>query len=89
MKLGYFRIGPEAVAFYRSETGDRNIDTNPRTGKPYILAWRSDYARRKGRPVVMAEGSDYADMAALASDPALRPVTTAEWVAFQREGRFA
>ena len=31
---------------------------------------------------------DASEMAALASDPALKPVTLAEWICFQREGGF-
>ena len=88
MRPGYYRIGSEAVAFWPSASDDPRIDINPATRRPYALAWRSDYATRPGKPVVMVDADDGAEMAALAADPALRAVTLAEWVAFQRTGTF-
>lgn len=86
--LGHFRLGDEAIAFYESETGDPKIDVNPRTGRVYVLGWRSDYSKRTGRPVVLVDADDGPEMEDLAGEFGLKPVTIEAWTAFQRTGRW-
>ena len=88
MRLGYFRLGAEAVAFWESEHGDPRIDINWRTGRPYILGWRSDYSQRPGKSVVMDDFHDPDDMLDLNDDFLLAPVTQEAWIAFQRTGQW-
>jgi hypothetical protein len=54
IKLGYFRLGDEAVCFWNSDHGDPKIDLHWRTGEPHLLCWRSDYSKR--RPVARHHG---------------------------------
>ena len=86
--LGYYRLGDEAVCFWESEHGDPKIDINWRTGKRYVLGWRSDYAKRAGRPVVMVDADDAEEMEDLADEIDLRPVTQEAWISFQRDGKW-
>ena len=88
-RLGYFRLGAEAVAFWQSDSGERKIDVNPKTGRRYVLGWRSDYGARRGKPVVMVDSDDGEDMARLSADPGLTPVTAASWAEFQQKGQWA
>ncbi len=86
--LGYFRLGEEGVCFWESDHGDDRIDLNWRTGRRYILGWRSDYSQRAGRPVVMVDVDDGGEMEDLADEFGLKPVTKEDWIAFQRSGRW-
>jgi hypothetical protein len=86
--LGYSRLGNEAVAFWESDHGDARIDVNPRTGRRFVLGWRSDYAKRRGRPAVMVDADDAEDMEDLADELGLKPVSKEDWIAFQRAGRW-
>ena len=74
VKLGYFRLDDEAVAFWESDSGDPMIDVDRKTGRRHVLCWRSDYS--KPRPATAEEIKS------------LRPVTQAQWIEFQRSGRW-
>ena len=85
LKPGYYRIGDEGFAIWPASQGDRT-DFNPRTRKPYMLGWRSDYAMVKGRSVVMVDMEDGPEMMRLAGEG--KPVSQAEWVEWMRTGQW-
>ncbi len=81
MKLGYFVLGGEAIAFWESDHGDPRIDIDRATGRRHILCWRSD--PKKPRPTTPEE------IEALADELGLRPVTKDQWIEFLKTGEWA